>query len=108
MRAASPGTRTIAERARSAVFSSLADVILVSGPMTGQPVESANLKLVKDALPATAVFANTGVNLENVGDILKIADGAVVGTHFKKDGDTWSPVDSARATRFMDKVGKLR
>ena len=106
--AAPVGDRPIAARAKSAVFSSLADVILVSGPMTGEAVEAANLKVVKDALPDTPVFANTGVNLGNVGDILKVADGAVIGTHFKVDGNTWNPVDGARVKRFMDKVRNLR
>ena len=106
--AAPVGDRPIAARAKSAVFSSLADVILVSGPMTGEAVEAANLKVVKDALPDTPVFANTGVNLGNVGDILKVADGAVIGTHFKVDGNTWNPVDGARVKRFMDKVRSLR
>jgi len=106
--AAPVGDRPIAARAKSAVFSSLADVILVSGPMTGEAVETANLKVVKDALPDTPVFANTGVNLGNVGDILKVADGAVIGTHFKVDGNTWNPVDGARVKRFMDKVRSLR
>jgi membrane complex biogenesis BtpA family protein len=106
--AAPVADRPIAARARSAVFSSLADVILVSGPMTGEAVETANLKVVKDALPETPVFANTGVNLANVADILRIADGAVIGTHFKVDGNTWNPVDGARVKRFMDKVRTLR
>ena len=106
---ASPvGSRPIEQRAKSAVFSSLADVILVSGPMTGQPAESAELKRVKDAIPTTPVFANTGVNIDNVADVLRIGDGAIIGTHFKVDGNTWNPVDKARVKRFMDKVGKLR
>ena len=106
--AAPIGDRPIAARAKSAVFSSLADVILVSGPMTGEAVEAANLKIVKDALPETPVFANTGVNLGNVADILKVADGAVIGTHFKVDGHTWNAVDAGRVKRFMDKVRALR
>ncbi len=106
---ASPvGTRSIAQRAKSAVFSSLADVVLVSGPMTGQPVETGELKQAKDALPDTPVFANTGVNIDNVADVLKIADGCVIGSHLKVGGDTWKNVDKARVKRFMDKVRKLR
>ncbi|MBI2253620.1 MAG: BtpA/SgcQ family protein [Proteobacteria bacterium] len=106
---ASPiGDRSIAARAKSAVFSSLADIVLVSGPMTGEAVETGNLKVVKNVLPDTPVFANTGVNIDNVGDILGIADGAVIGTHFKVDGDTWKAVDKARVGRFMDKVRKIR
>jgi uncharacterized protein len=106
---ASPiGDRPIAQRAKSAVFSSLADIILVSGPMTGQAAEAADLKHVKDAIPTTPVFANTGVNLDNVADVLRIADGAIIGTHFKVDGNTWNAVDKSRVERFMDKVRKLR
>jgi len=106
---ASPmGDRPIAARAKSAVFSSLADIVLVSGPMTGQAVEAANLKIVKEALPDTPVFANTGVNIDNVADILRVGDGAVIGTHFKVDGNTWNVVDGSRVKRFMDKVGKIR
>ncbi|WP_374305531.1 BtpA/SgcQ family protein [Ferrovibrio sp.] len=106
---ASPiGDRSIAARAKSAVFSSLADIVLVSGPMTGEAVETGNLKKVKDVLPDTPVFANTGVNIDNVADIMSIADGAVIGTHFKVDGDTWKAVDKARVSRFMDKVRKIR
>jgi membrane complex biogenesis BtpA family protein len=106
---ASPlGSRSIAARARSAVFSSLADVVLVSGPMTGQGVETADLKIVKDAVQGTPVFANTGVTIDTVAAILKVGDGAVVGTHFKIDGNTWNAVDRDRVARFMDKVRKLR
>ena len=106
---ASPvGNRPIAQRAKSAVFSSLADIVLVSGPMTGQPAETADLKLVKDALPETPVFANTGVNLDNVADVLKIADGCVIGSHLKVGGNTWNNVDKTRVKRFMDKVRKIR
>jgi hypothetical protein len=101
-------TRPIETRARSAVFSSLADVICVSGGMTGEGVEISDLAKVKRALPDTPVFANTGVRLDTVAAILKHADGCVVGTHFKRGGDTWAPVDADRATRFMDHVRALR
>jgi predicted TIM-barrel enzyme len=63
---------------------------------------------VKDALPDTPVFANTGVNINNVTDVLKIADGCVIGSHLKVDGNTWNSVDKARVKRFMDKVRKIR
>jgi hypothetical protein len=101
-------TRPIEKRATSAVFSSLADVICVSGPMTGQPVDGAELKRVKDAVKDVPVFANTGVNIDNVRDILTVADGCVVGTHFKVDGNTWNPVDGERVKWFMAVVRGLR
>jgi uncharacterized protein len=101
-------TRPIETRARSAVFSSLADVVCVSGGMTGDGVAVSDLARVKQALPDTPVFANTGVRIDTVADILRHADGCVVGTHFKQGGDTWAPVDRDRAARFMDLVRTLR
>jgi membrane complex biogenesis BtpA family protein len=100
--------RPIELRAKSAVFSSLADAILVSGPLTGEPAAQSDLRKVKDAVKSVPVFANTGVNLDNVADVLSVADGIIIGTHFKVDGNTWNPVDGARVKRFMDKVGTLR
>jgi membrane complex biogenesis BtpA family protein len=100
--------RPIELRARSAVFSSLADAILVSGPITGEPVDRSDLRGVREAVQTVPVFANTGVNIDNVREIMGLADGVVIGTHFKVDGQTWNPVDGARVKRFMDAVAKLR
>jgi membrane complex biogenesis BtpA family protein len=101
-------TRPIERRAQSAVFSSLADVVCVSGPLTGQPVDQSDLEKVRAAVPNTPVFANTGVTVDNVAAILAVADGCVVGTHFKVDGNTWNAVDRDRVKRFMDRVAELR
>jgi uncharacterized protein len=105
--AASLDTCPIALRAKSAVFSSLADAILVSGPLTGQPAETSDLHAVRDALPDFPLFANTGVRVDNVEAVMAIADGCVIGTHFKVAGNTWDPVDSDRVKRFMDVVDGL-
>ncbi|MEY3083003.1 MAG: hypothetical protein RJA94_2988, partial [Pseudomonadota bacterium] len=95
-------------RARSAVFSSLADAILVSGPVTGEPADSSQLKRVCETVKDVPVFANTGVNIDNVKDTLALASGVIIGTHFKVDDITWNAVDGARVKRFMDKVESLR
>ncbi len=106
---ASPvGARSIESRAESAVFSSLADAVLVSGPMTGQPVDASELSRVKEAVGETPVLANTGCTAENIAGILGVADGCIVGTHFKVDGDTWNPVDPDRVARFMEVVSRSR
>jgi len=105
--ASSLDTRPIELRAKSAVFSSLADAILVSGPLTGQAVDASDLERVRAAAPDTPLFANTGVRIDNVREIFAIADGCVIGTHFKVDGDTWNPVDGERVKRFMHFVDKL-
>ena len=105
--AASLDTRPIELRAKSAVFSSLADAILVSGPLTGEPAETSDLRKVREAVTTVPVFANTGVRIDNVEEVLAIADGCIIGTHFKVDGNTWNPVDGERVKRFMDAVERL-
>jgi len=100
--------RPIELRAKSAVFSSIADAILVSGPLTGQPADASDLRKVAEAVTDVPVFANTGVNLDNVHDVMSVASGCIIGTHFKVDGDTWNLVDGDRVKRFMDVVNSLR
>jgi uncharacterized protein len=100
--------RPIELRARSAVFSSLADAILVSGPVTGEPADQSQLKKVCETVRDVPVFANTGVNIDNVRDTLALASGVIIGTHFKVDGNTWNPVDPERVKRFMERVESLR
>ena len=67
-----------------------------------------DLESVKKALPDTPVLANTGVKHATVADVLSIADGVVVGSSLKVDGNTWNPVDPARALEFMRLSRKAR
>ena len=98
---ASPlGHRTIEERARGAAFLG-ADAILVTGPVTGLPTSIEQLRAVKNAVPGTPVLASTGVTAGTVKRTLEAADGVIVGTHLKRDGVTWNPVDPVRAAAFM-------
>jgi membrane complex biogenesis BtpA family protein len=94
--------RPLADRARSVAFSSIPDAILVSGQITGEAAAMADLEAVKAALPDTPVLANTGVRRDTVAEVLRVADGCVVGSSLKIDGDTWKPVDPDRARAFMD------
>ena len=100
--------RTLAERAKSVVFSLIPDALLVSGPRTGVSANMNELKAVKDIVSDVPVLANTGVNKSNVEDILEIADGVVIGSSLKVDGDTWKAVDENRAKEFMDLVNRIR
>jgi len=100
--------RDIISIAKSTVFNAKPDAVCVSGLTAGTETDSALLKQVKDTVPNTLVFANTGVRLENVEQQLSIADGAVVGTSFKKDRVFENPVDVNRVREFMDKVKEFR
>ena len=100
--------RSLADRSRSVEFSSIPDAVLVSGQITGEVAKMDDIKSVKKILPNIPVLANTGVKLETVTNILKIADGVIVGSSLKVDGDTWKSVDPKRAKDFMNKVKSIR
>jgi len=100
--------RDIVEIARSNVFNNQCDVLCVSGLIAGAETDSAILSQVKNAVPDTAVFTNTGCHIDNIESQLKIADGAVVGTTFKEDGEFNNYIDIDRVKAFMDKVNSVR
>lgn len=100
--------RPLPDRARSAVFSSVPDAVLVSGQITGEAARMEDLEAVKAALPHVPVLANTGVKHATVADVMRAADGCVVGSSLKIDGDTWNAVDPDRARDFMDRARAAR
>jgi membrane complex biogenesis BtpA family protein len=102
------GGRQITDIARSTVFNNRPDALCVSGLTAGAETSEGILQQVKEAVPDTPVFANTGVRLENVVTQLRVADGAVIGTAFKQDGQTWNPTDTHRVRALMDKVREVR
>ena len=102
------GNRDIGDIARSTVFNNRPDALCVSGLTAGTETDTQTLVQVKQAVPETAVFCNTGCRLENIDRQLAIADGAVVGTTFKIDGKFANLVDRARVKAFMDRVRQFR
>lgn len=96
--------RDIVEIAKSTVFNHRPDALCVSGLTAGAQTDLSILSRVKEAVPETPVFANTGVRPENVAEQLSIADGAIVGTTFKYDGKFENHVDEERVRAFMEKL----
>ncbi len=100
--------RQIASIARSTVFVSRPDALCVSGLTAGSETSQEALAMVKETVPETPLFANTGVRLENIEATLTLADGAIVGTTFKRDGYIWNEVDEARVGAFMRRTREIR
>lgn len=98
------GERDVTEIARTTVFNLRPDGLCVSGLTAGAQTNLSILQQVKEVVGEVSVFTNTGVNLDNVEEQLKAADGAVVGTTFKVDGKFENHVDAERVNIFMQKV----
>jgi membrane complex biogenesis BtpA family protein len=98
--------RPLGEVARSVVFSSMPDALCISGPITSQPADASGLAEVAQAVTGSGVpvLVNTGFRASNAAELLRFADGAVVGSSLKVDGVTWNPVDRARVRELMDAV----
>jgi hypothetical protein len=102
------GNRSITDIARSTIFNARPDALCVSGLTAGAETSTTILEDVKKVAETTPVFANTGVKIENLEAQLSIADGAVIGTTFKRDGYIWNEVDQTRVQEFMNKVKSFR
>lgn len=101
---ASPiGNRTPAQMAKSTVTSTLADAILVSGPMAGAEPDLSIVQSVRDAVQLDVpVLLNTGAKSDTIAKYLKYANGCIVGSDLKRDGYTWNEVELDRAKRFVE------
>jgi hypothetical protein len=82
----------------------LADGVVVSGPATGEAVDRDSLRAVAETCAGddTPVVVGSGVAEDTVGEILDVADAAIVGTALKEGGETTNPVDSDRVRRLVD------
>lgn len=86
----------------------LADALIVTGLMTGMPPTVEDVIRVKKVVPHVPVIIGSGLNPENAKELLRYADGAIVGTYFKYDGITQNPVDPERVRKLMKVVKELR
>jgi len=86
----------------------MSDALIVTGRMTGSPPRVEDLKEVKEFLPHRPLLVGSGSNAENIAKFLQYADGAIVGTYFKKHGIAQNRVDVDRVKKFMEIVKRLR
>lgn len=86
---------------RDLVHRGLADALVVSGPATGQATPVADVKRVRVAAPDVPLLVGSGVTPETVAELLSLADGAIVGTSVKAQGDVRRPVDPARVEKLV-------
>lgn len=83
-----------------------ADAVIVTGQRTGDAAQMAELSRVADAtrLP---VLIGSGVTVDNVGDMLSVADGVIVASSLKEEGVWWEQVAEAKINKFMQVVAAL-
>jgi membrane complex biogenesis BtpA family protein len=98
--------RSIAEQATDAEWFD-ADVLIATGTRTGSPTEPREVEEVR-AGTNLPIVVGSGLAPEQVPDLFKVADGAIIGQWLKQDGRWWNPVDPHRVETLMNAVSKMR
>lgn len=79
----------------------MADSVCVSGPAAAK---EADLQVISDtaaAVPDTPVMVGTGVAESNILAMAEVADGFIIGSSLKVDGQTLNEIDPVRAEALM-------
>lgn len=93
---------TIEREAEDAVKRGMASALIVSGQGTGHATRIEDLQAVAQLQLGVPVIAGSGATIENAGELLRVADGVIVGTALKRNGATEAPLDPDRTRRFVD------
>lgn len=85
------------------VYRGGADALITTGLKTGEPPPIELVKLVKKHSPIP-VLVGSGVTLENIDQVVKHADGVIVGSTIKKNGRAGNPLDVERARVLIERI----
>lgn len=97
--------RSLREQVLDAEFFD-ADALIATGQRTGGETDLTELEEIKDAA-SLPVVVGSGLTVENAKRILSIADGAIVASSLKEDGNWWSPVSVEKVKRLMEVAHSL-
>lgn len=78
-----------------------ADALIVSGRMTGDAPDLEKVRHAKTLVGDRPLLLGSGTDEHNIAAFMEIADGVIVGSSVKEQGNIANPVDSARVQRFV-------
>tara|TARA_Y100000310_G_C20539818_1_gene742663 strand:- start:253 stop:963 length:711 start_codon:yes stop_codon:yes gene_type:complete len=84
------------------------EAIVTTGIGTGKETPAGKLREYKILLEEFPLIVGAGVNVGNVYEQLGIADGAIIGSYFKPDGNTELPVQRRKVRKIMDIAKEIR
>jgi membrane complex biogenesis BtpA family protein len=101
-----------AETGADEVERGLADGVVVTGRRTGKPTDLDAVRAARERRAATGIdvpiLVGSGVSAGTVAETLEVADGAIVGTALKADGETANPVSVDRVERLVAAADAVR
>ncbi|MEA5050934.1 MAG: BtpA/SgcQ family protein [Oscillospiraceae bacterium] len=81
-----------------------ADALIITGLLTGQSPRSEDLKEIKALAGGVPVLLGSGVDERNAAEFYAVADGAIIGSSIKKDGNVFNRVDEQRVRRLAQVI----
>jgi len=97
---------SIEREAREAAFRGNADGLIITSEETGTPPQLETVKRVKNAVLDIPVIVGSGINSNNVQELLKVANGAIVGSSLKQN--IAGPIDVNKVRILVEAVVHLR
>jgi uncharacterized protein len=76
------------------------DAVIVTGNVTGDPPKLQDVQEIK-AHCRLPVLIGSGIDADNIADFYQAADGFIIGSHFKVDGNWANEIDVSRVERLM-------
>ena len=77
------------------------DAIVVTGEGTGIATDMEKIKEFRSHLPDSPLIVGAGITADTCAAQLAVADGGIVGSYFKYDGNAHNRMDPQRVTAFM-------
>ena len=93
--------------ARETAYRGLADGLIITGPVTGQPANPDDVALARRSVPDRLLLVGSGVDQTNAREFLALADGAIIGTSLKYGGIVANRIDPERVKRMGELIRTL-
>jgi membrane complex biogenesis BtpA family protein len=98
------GRESLGQATEDVLRRGLADAVIVSGRGTGHAPSLEQLAEVRAASGVACVLICSGLDESNARELLRFADGAIVGTSVKHEGRISELVDPARVRRLRERL----
>jgi membrane complex biogenesis BtpA family protein len=93
------GTMTLEEACQQGISKGKLDRLIITGKSYDESIQW--MKRVKTTLPQARVLLGGSATPDNIGEVLAVCDGVIVGSYLKKDGIMTNSLDKERLSKFM-------
>jgi membrane complex biogenesis BtpA family protein len=101
------GTPHLTGAVKDTIERGLADAVILSGWATGEPPNFEDLELARSVARNTPVLIGSGADADNIGRLLKCADGVIVASSLKRNGNINEPIDPIRVSQFVEAARQI-